>query len=191
MFLLNLPAILAGCYGRGSLFFPDTSKVVHKAEVQKVTRVYLLPIDYSIDFHGKGQKDTPTSNDSATFQLWKELESRHLFELIPLDAVRKALDSTRSSDSLNYTSIARLVKADAFINPKLTYFWDKQWDMPAAYLLLGLVLPPDGKVIALGSHTTLNNYYLFRSEDINQVRIDATQGAVDALVKAVQEAREP
>lgn len=179
--IIGIIVQITGCFGPGTASFGSRYKVFDSTALKRVSRVYLFPVFSRIDTSHPSMID-----DSATVMLWREIDSRDLFKLVPIDSLYPASKEVGSWDSTSALKIAQMVSADAFIYPHMEYskaaFGEKVAD-----LSLPLVDPQTDKVIVYAHHNTyLGNSY-FLPPGFETVRGDVIKGAVDALAKAIKE----
>lgn len=189
---------LNACWSPSTFGIPSSkSQVKDKEMLKKVRRVCVLWIISATDTSGKGivlkkVQYAPPPIDSLTLQLWKDLNSRNLFTLIPMDTLQQAARDIQSWDSMSIPTKAGLLSADALLYSKLRIFWNGMWDIPAADLYLALVDPESRKVIAFADHNTaIGNSYFLKSTSVNNIIMDAITGTVDALQGTVNDAKKP
>jgi hypothetical protein len=186
-----------GCLAPGLGMFAGKSEVKDKESMRKVVRVCILPATSTTDYSGKGSvlakpEFKPAPDDSATMQVWREINARHFLRLVSMDSLRDAVYQAGGFDTNKIAEVGRALSVDAFLTVRIRYFWNSINDIPSAIVAIGVVSPDHGKVLAYGSYDTARGKnYLFSSPSIDEARADAVKGAVDELVNAFNSARTP
>src|SRR3989442_4937316 len=128
-----------------------TCKVYNPTALHGASVVCVFPVLRTVE----GNEIPP--DDSTSFELWTEIDSRKLFLLVPLEKVELALREHRSSDSTGSNRICQSVRADAYIMSRLNYY-SSQTGRPIADLWLQVV---DSKTDNVTAYAHDNTYIAY------------------------------
>ncbi len=184
--ILSVAALINGCFGNTPVPAPglgSSSKVVDTISVQSISRVYLLPI---VGVTGSG--DNLGVDDSATVELWRDINSGNLFAVVPMDSVESYIRKLGKFDSSMAFSIADSMSANAILIANIRYSKADMGLTNVADATIQLVGAKTHKLIAYSLYNTYISNSYFLPPSFQTVRTDAIDGAAHALAKAIHDA---
>src|SRR6266446_1655916 len=97
-------------------------------------------------------KDMP-QDDSASIELWKEIDVHKLFELVPFERVKSAIRERQSWDSSAARTISHSLGARAYITSRLNIYIPSN-DNPIEAFAFWVVDSKTDSVVAYSHHST-------------------------------------